>query len=215
MNRRSFNLNPTNRFALIVILALSLLTSIGHIQAQIVSTPLRIRATIEKVNGSHITVKEKNGEVFNISINEITNISECLPITIEEIKAGSFIGSGAMPQIDGTLKAVEVLVFPESMRGTGEGHRAWDVLPQSTMTNATVAEVSVGSGPIGRTLKLKYKDGEKILLIPKDAPIVTFTPGDKSLLVVGAKLIVNLQEIEGKYIATRIIAGRNGFQPPM
>lgn len=215
MNRRFFNLNPTNRFALIVILALSLLTSIGHIQAQIVSTPLRIRATIEKVNGSNITVKEKNGEVFNISINEITNISECLPITIEEIKAGSFIGSGAMPQIDGTLKAVEVLVFPESMRGTGEGHRAWDVLPQSTMTNATVAEVSVGSGPIGRTLKLKYKDGEKILLIPKDAPIVTFTPGDKSLLVVGAKLIVNLQEIEGKYIATRIIAGRNGFQPPM
>jgi len=215
MNRRSFNLNPTNRFALIVILALSLLTSIGHIQAQIVSTPLRIRATIEKVNGSNITVKEKNGEVFNISINEITNISECLPITIEEIKAGSFIGSGAMPQIDGTLKAVEVLVFPESMRGTGEGHRAWDVLPQSTMTNATVAEVSAGSGPIGRTLKLKYKDGEKILLIPKDAPIVTFTPGDKSLLVVGAKLIVNLQEIEGKYIATRIIAGRNGFEPPM
>jgi len=215
MNRRFFNLNPTNRFALIGILALSLLTSIGHIQAQIVSAPLRIRATIEKVNGSNITVKEKNGEVFNISINEITNISECLPITIEEIKAGSFIGSGAMPQIDGTLKAVEVLVFPESMRGTGEGHRAWDVLPQSTMINATVAEVSVGSGPIGRTLKLKYKDGEKILLIPKDAPIVTFTPGDKSLLVVGAKLIVNLQEIEGKYIATRIIAGRNGFQPPM
>ena len=215
MNRRCFNLNPTYRFVLIGILALSLLTSIGHIQAQIVSAPLRIRATIEKVNGSNITVKEKNGEVFNISINEITNISECLPITIEEIKAGSFIGSGAMPQIDGTLKAVEVLVFPESMRGTGEGHRAWDVLPQSTMTNATVAEVSVGSGPIGRTLKLKYKDGEKILLIPKDAPIVTFTPGDKSLLVVGAKLIVNLQEIEGKYIATRIIAGRNGFQPPM
>ena len=215
MTRRCFNLNPTNRFLLIGILALSLLTSIGHIQAQIVSAPLRIRATIEKVNGSNITVKEKNGEVFSISTNEITNISECLPITIEEIKAGSFIGSGAMPQIDGTLKAVEVLVFPESMRGTGEGHRAWDVLPQSTMTNATVAEVSVGSGPIGRTLKLKYKDGEKILLIPKDAPIVTFTPGDKSLLVVGAKLIVNLQEIEGKYIATRIIAGRNGFQPPM
>ena len=215
MNRRCFNLNPTNRFLLIGILALSLLTSIGHIQAQIVSAPLRIRATIEKVNGSNITVKEKNGEVFSISTSEITNISECLPITIEEIKAGSFIGSGAMPQIDGTLKAVEVLVFPESMRGTGEGHRAWDVLPQSTMTNATVAEVSVGSGPIGRTLKLKYKDGEKILLIPKDAPIVTFTPGDKSLLVVGAKLIVNLQEIEGKYIATRIIAGRNGFQPPM
>ena len=215
MNRRCFNLNPTNRFLLIGILALSLLTSIGHIQAQIVSAPLRIRATIEKVNGSNITVKEKNGEVFSISTNEITNISECLPITIEEIKAGSFIGSGAMPQIDGTLKEVEVLVFPESMRGTGEGHRAWDVLPQSTMTNATVAEVSVGSGPIGRTLKLKYKDGEKILLIPKDAPIVTFTPGDKSLLVVGAKLIVNLQEIEGKYIATRIIAGRNGFQPPM
>jgi len=215
MNRRCFNLNPTYRFVLIGILALSLLTSIGHIQAQIVSAPLRIRATIEKVNGSNITVKEKNGEVFSISTSEITNISECLPITIEEIKAGSFIGSGAMPQIDGTLKAVEVLVFPESMRGTGEGHRAWDVLPQSTMTNATVAEVSAGSGPIGRTLKLKYKDGEKILLIPKDAPIVTFTPGDKSLLVVGAKLIVNLQEIEGKYIATRIIAGRNGFQPPM
>ncbi|MEI6470706.1 MAG: hypothetical protein WCO72_14700, partial [Betaproteobacteria bacterium] len=87
MNRRCFNLNPTYRFVLIGILALSLLTSIGHIQAQIVSAPLRIRATIEKVNGSNITVKEKNGEVFSISTSEITNISECLPITIEEIKA--------------------------------------------------------------------------------------------------------------------------------
>lgn len=215
MNWRFLNLNTVNRYFQVGFIFFSLIASIGNIHAQGISAQIRIRATIEKVDGSNITVKAKNGEISNFSTNEITNISECLPIPIEEIKAGSFIGSAAMPQIDGTLKAVEVLVFPESMRGTGEGHRAWDVLPQSTMTNATVAEVSVGSGLIGRTLQLKYKDGQQTLLVPKDAPIVSFIPGDKTLLVVGAKLIVNIQEKDGKYIATRIIAGRNGFQPPM
>ena len=120
-----------------------------------------------------------------------------------------------MPQADGTLKALEVLVFPEAARGTGEGHRGWDLMPQSTMTNATVDELVVGGTAGNRTLKLKYKDGEKTLMVPTDAPIVTVKPGDASLLVVGAKLLITAEMKDGKPTATRITAGRNGFAPPM
>jgi hypothetical protein len=108
-----------------------------------------------------------------------------------------------------------VLVFPETSRGAGEGHRGWDLQPQSTMTNATVEELLVVSGNASRTLKLKYKDGEKTLTVPTDVPIVTLKPGDTSLLVVGAKLFITAEIRDGKPTATRITAGRNGFAPPM
>jgi hypothetical protein len=128
-------------------------------------------------------------------------------------RAGSYIGTAAMPAADGTLNALEVLVFPEAARGTGEGHVAWDLQPGSTMTNATVVEVA--AAPQGRTLKLRYKDGEKTVAVPDGVPIVTFKPGDRSLLVPGAKVLVTAQSRDGKATALRAIAGRNGFAPPM
>jgi hypothetical protein len=181
-----------------------------------VNAPVRIRAMIEKIDGNNITVKDRRGEIVNLVLASNLVVSEVYAIDISEIKSGSYVGSGALPQPDGTLRAVEVLVFPEAMRGTGEGHRNWDLLPQSTMTNATVDEVVATTSAAGiRTLKLKYKDGEKTLVVPAGAPIVTLKPGDRSLLVVGAQLIITAELRDGQPTALRITAGRNGFQPPM
>jgi len=196
------------------VLAATLSTSF----AQAPAAPVRIRGAIEKVEPGSITVRDRSGEVVTLALAANTSIAEVLPMQLADIQAGSFIGSGAMPQADGTLKAIQVVVFPEAMRGTGEGHRNWDAVPQSTMTNATVDEVVVASGPSsgnGRTLKLKYKDGEKTLVVPPDVPVVTFKPADASLLVVGAKLTVTAIMKDGTPTATRITAGRNGFSPPM
>lgn len=196
------------------VLAATLSTSF----AQAPAAPVRIRGAIEKVEPGSITVRDRSGEVVTLALAANTTIAEVLPMQLADIQAGSFIGSGAMPQADGTLKAIQVVVFPEAMRGTGEGHRNWDAVPQSTMTNATVDEVVVASGPSsgnGRTLKLKYKDGEKTLVVPPDVPVVTFKPADASLLVVGAKLTVTAVMKDGTPTATRITAGRNGFAPPM
>ncbi len=198
------------------ILITSLVISLGSaatLVAAQTAAPIRLRATIEKVEPGSITVKERSGEVVTLQLAPNLVVTEVFPIDIADIKAGSYIGTAAMPQADGTLKALEVLVFPETMRGVGEGHRPFDLQPQSTMTNATVDQLVASSD--GKTLKLKYKDGEKTLTVAADAPIVTFKPGDNSLLVVGAKLIVTAELRDGKPTALRIVAGKNGFAPPM
>ncbi len=185
--------------------------------APVAAPVVRVRGTVEKIEPGLLTVKERSGEIITLVFTDKTPLSEVLPIAMSEIKAGSFIGSAAMPKADGSLEALEVLVFPEAARGTGEGHYPWDLQPQSTMTNATVADVmgatSAGNGV--NTLKLKYKDGEKTLTVLPNTPIVTFKPAGMDLLVVGAKVLVNAQERDGKPTALRILAGRNGFAPPM
>jgi hypothetical protein len=144
-------------------------------------------------------------------------VSEVYRIKLSDIKRGSFIGTAAMPQADGTQKAIEVVVFPEAARGTGEGHRPWDLLPDSTMTNATVADLAAAPKSVrgGQQLRLTYKGGEKTVIVPPDAPVVTFRPGTDALLVPGAKVMVNAQEKNGTPTALRVTAGRHGFAPPM
>jgi len=117
-----------------------------------------------------------------------------------------------MPQADGSQLAFLVTVFPESARGTNEGHYPFEAVPQSTMTNATV--VGVASAPEGRRLQLRYKDGEQTIIVPPGAAIVSFKPADRSLLVAGASASLSAREIDGKPTAVRISAGRNGFQLP-
>jgi hypothetical protein len=126
-----------------------------------------------------------------------------------------FVGSTAMPQPDGSQKAIEVHIFPEAMRGTGEGHYAWDLEPNSTMTNANV-EQSV-TGVDGQTLTLKYKNGEKKILVTQDTVIVTYNPGDKADLVPGTKIFVGAakKQPDGSLQAARINYGKDGLTPPM
>jgi len=190
---------------------LTLAVTLAH--AQTPAAPQRLRGTVESFDNTTLVVKERSGEVLRLALADTFAVNEVVPTELASIQAGSYIGTAAMPQADGTLQALEVLVFPEQARGTGEGHYPWDLQPGSTMTNATVADV-VGQAK-GRTLTLRYKDGEKKVLVPEGVPVVTVKPGDRALLVPGAKVLVTAQLRDGKPTALRVIAGRNGFAPPM
>lgn len=183
----------------------------------------RLRGTVESFDGATLVMRERSGELLRLVVNDSLNVSEVYAIEWTAIKPGSYIGSAAMPMPDGGSRALEVLVFPEDARGVGEGHREWDLLPGSTMTNATVASVgdvvavnaAAGAAGSGRSLTLRYPGGEKTVQVPAGTPVVTFKPGDRSLLVAGAKVIVTAQLRAGTPTALRVVAGRNGFAPPM
>lgn len=192
--------------------ALALCLAASLAAAQTAPPTLRLRGTVQSVTTDTLTVQVRGGEVVVLALPANLVVSEVYPIALADIQPGSFIGTAAMPQADGTERAIAVTVFPESARGAGEGHRPFDLQPQSTMTNATVADVA--ASPTGRTLQLKYKDGARAIVVPVDAPIVTFRPGDRSLLVAGASVSLSARELDGKPTAIRINAGRNGFQLP-
>jgi hypothetical protein len=189
--------------------AVALLTTTADAQ-----TPTRVRGTIEKVDPQSMTVKSREGRDLEIKLAENLTVSGVVKAPLSEIKTGTFVGIAALPQSDGTLKALEVLILPEAARGSGEGHYPWDLMPDSTMTNATVAETVAGvSGPV---LTLKYKDGEKKIVVPPEAPIVTFVPGDRSLLKPGTGVFLSATpQADGKLMASRITAGKDGVVPPM
>jgi hypothetical protein len=183
--------------------------------AQTAPPTLRLRGNIVSVTPTSLVVKDRSGEVVDLLMSEKLVVSEVYPIKLEDIMPGSYIGTAAMPQADGTQRAIAVSVFPEAARGTGEGHRPFDLLPQSTMTNATVDDVgTISNNAAGRSLKLKYKDGEKTVIVPADAPVVTSRPGDRSLLVAGASVSLFAQAIDGKPTVLRINVGKNGFALP-
>ena len=192
---------------------LALACTAAFAQAPAASPPQRLRGSVESFDGNTLVVKERSGEVMRLVLADNFSVSEVLPIALSSIETGSFIGTAAVTDAQGNLRALEVLLFPEAARGTGEGHGPWDLQPGSTMTNATVAEVVVGAS--GRTLKLRYKDGEKTVVVPEGIPIVTLKPGARSLLVPGAKVLVTAQTRDGKPTALRAAVGRNGFTPPM
>lgn len=201
--------------------SLALLAAVPLAMAQAPANPtLRLRATIEKVDATSLTVRERSGEVITLVRPAAMDVSEVYPLALADIKPGSYIGTAAMPQADGSQLALEVVVFPEAARGTGEGHRPWDLRPESTMTNATVADLAMApsSVPGGQKLTLRYKDGEKTVIVPPGVPVVSFKPGkadENVLLVPGAKVMITAQEQAGKPTALRVIVGRNGFAPPM
>ena len=173
---------------------------------------MRLRGTIEALSDSRLTLKERSGQRMELALSPTYTVTEVFPIKMEDIKPGSFVGVGGLPLPDGSQRAIAVLLFPEAMRGTGEGHYPFDFLPQTTMTNATVAEVA--AIPNGQRLELKYKDGAKTIVVPPDAPIVSLRPGERSMVVVGAPVAVTVQEVNGQPTVVRVNAGRNGFAPP-
>jgi len=181
--------------------------------AQSAPPPMRLRGTIEKIDPASMILKERNGQTMTLALADNLTVSEVFPVDPAMIQSGVFIGTAAMPGADGALSALEVLVFPEAMRGTGEGHSQWDLQPGSTMTNATVA--SIAPGAKGRTMMLRYKDGTQTIVVPEGIPVVTLKPADRSLLVPGAKVILTAQVRDGRPTVVRATAGRNGFEPPM
>ncbi|MCP3472801.1 hypothetical protein NLM33_21035 [Bradyrhizobium sp. CCGUVB1N3] len=182
--------------------------------AQQAPVPTRVRGTIEKVDGDLLSVKSRSGEDVRLHIASDLRVAGITRIALSDIKVGSFVGATTVPGPDGGQNAVEVHVFPESMRGTGEGSRPYDLRPNSSMTNATVAESVVGND--GHTLLVKYKDGEKKVFVSSETPVVTYVPGEKSDLKEGAKIIAFVKQLaDGSFETSRISVGRDGLTPPM
>jgi hypothetical protein len=177
--------------------------------------PIRIRGTIEQVEGAAITVKARDGQNMVVKLTDNAAVRGIIPATLDDVKQGAYIGVSAMPQPDGSQKAMHIHIFPENMRGTGEGFSQWDSVPGSTMTNAAVDNKSASVD--GDVLTLKYKDGEKKIIVPKGIPIVTYVPGSKDELKPGVKVVVNgaSKQADGTYQAATVSAGRNGMTPPM
>jgi hypothetical protein len=182
--------------------------------AQQPPTPSRVRGTIGAVDGDMLAVKSRSGEDYKLRMAGDMKLVGIVKISLSDIKVGSFVGATTVPGPDGSNNAIEVHVFPEDMRGTGEGSRPFDLRPNSTMTNATVAESVAGND--GHTLLVKYKDGEKKVVVSPDTPVVTYVPTEKSELKPGAKIIAFFKKLpDGSYEATRISVGLNGLTPPM
>ena len=176
---------------------------------------VRVRGTIQSVDGAMLDVKPRDGADMKIKLADNAQVRTVVGKTIADVKQGLFVGITAMPQPDGTQKAVEIHIFPEAARGTGEGHRPWDLMPGSTMTNANVdSEVAVTDG---KKLVLKYKDGDKTFIVPDNVKVVMFAPGAMSDLKPGAKIfIVGAKKLpDGTLEAPAITVGTNGVDPPM
>ena len=176
---------------------------------------VRIRGTIEAVDGPLLTVKSREGTDMKVRVTDNVTVFGVANIAMSEIKPGSYIGVSAMPEPDGTQKALAVHIFPEAQRGLAEGFRPWDLRAGSTMTNATVAQTVAGTD--GQNIVVKYKDGEKKVVVPPGTPIVTFLVGDKSELKPGAKIIIfgATKKDDGTLEANRVNVGRDGITPPM
>jgi hypothetical protein len=177
--------------------------------------PVRIRGTIESVDGATLMIKSREGDSLKVRMTDNVAVFGVAKTELSEIKPGSYIGVSAMPEPDGTQKALAVHIFPESQRGAAEGFRPWDLKPNSTMTNATVAETVKGTD--GQNILVKYKDGEKKVVVPPGTPVVTFVTGDKSEVKPGAKIIIfgAVKKDDGVLEANRVNIGRDGIAPPM
>jgi len=175
---------------------------------------VRLRGTIERVDGHALTVKTAAGADAKLSLTADARVIAVVKASMADIKKGTFLGSAAMPQPDGTQKALEVHIFPEDMRGTGEGHRPYAPVTNSTMTNGTTAGATV-SGVDGSTITVRYKGGEQKIVVPPNVPVVRFVTGSAADLKPGAAFTVlaAVKKADGSYEAQRINVGRDGTVP--
>jgi len=176
--------------------------------------PVRVRGTIDRIDGDTYIVKARNGGELKVKLAANVGVSAVVKASLADAKPGSYVGIAGLPQADGSQRALEVLILPESMRGLAEGHRGWDLQPSSTMTNGNVEQSVVSND--GQILTVKYKDGEKRITVPSDVPIVAYVPGEKSELKVGASIFIAAaaKQPDGTLLAPRVAVGR-GVIPPM
>ena len=175
---------------------------------------MRVRGTIERAEGDTYFVKSRDGAELRLKLAPKASVVALTQASLADIKQGSYVGVAAMPLADGSQKALEVHIFPEVMRGTGEGHRGWDLQPSSTMTNGNVEKASPSTD--GQVLTLNYKDGEKQIVVPAGTPIVSYLPGDVNELKAGARIFISAAKKlpDGSLEAARVNVGR-GVTPPM
>ena len=182
--------------------------------AQAPAAPSRIRGEIVSINGDTLVVHRANADNVTIDFKADVPVGAVKNVKLADIKPGAYVGAASTPGADGKLTAREVLVFPEAMRGNGDGHYAWDLLPGSMMTNANVDTVVQGTS--GRELTMSYKGGSKTIVVPENAPVVTFTEANRGDVVVGRKVFIVAKLTEpGHYTASRVIVEKDGVAPPM
>lgn len=185
----------------------------GHAFAQSGSVMVRLRGKIESVADDSLHLILRNGDRVTAALPADLTVTWLIPAKPSDIEKGSYIGTAAMPQPDGTLRALEVQVFPPSMRGVGEGSRPFDVAPGSTMTNGTIGTIVSTNG---RTLTVTYKGGEKQVFVPDGVPFVSYAPADRSALTPGANVLVMATRApDGSVTASRVLVGKGGLVPPM
>src|SRR5208282_4507834 len=177
--------------------------------------PVRVRGVIDNVDGKTLSVKARDGAMVQVKLADDAHVLTLDKKSLADVKQGVFVGITAMPQPDGTQKAVEIHIFPDAMRGTNEGHRPWDLMPNSTMTNANIDSEIVSAD--GKELVLKYKDGEKKFIVPANVEVVMFAPATAADLKPGEKVFVpGAKKLpDGTAQAGFIVFGRNGITPPM
>ena len=193
----------------------ALLLSTGALAAQADNVIRPIRGTIDSVNDKTVTITNRQGEKLDVALTDKTKVNSVSKAKISDIKPDSFIGTAAVQQADGTLKALEVHVFSPSLRGTGEGFNPFESADGNvnTMTNGTVGKL-VNSN--GRTMTVKVKDLEKTVIVPDDVPVVLITPGSRDLLKPGTKVVLHgAKDDKGQLVARGISAGKDGLTPPM
>jgi hypothetical protein len=198
-------------------LAALTLVALGSVLGSVANAQdtVRVRGAIDRVEGPIYVVKSRDGAELKVSLADNGIVVAIVKASLSDIKPGLFVGSTGMPQPDGSQKAIEVHIFPEAMRGTGEGHYPWDLQADSTMTNANVEESVTGVD--GQTLTLKYKSGEKKIVVTPQTAIVTYSPGDRNDLKPGTKIFIAAakKQADGTLQAARINYGKDGLTPPM
>lgn len=206
--------SPSQLFRGAAVSAVLLSGLIGAVaQAQTPAALTGIRGALTAVSGDKLTVKSNRGVEQTVMLDKDSKVAAISVARIDDIKPGSYIGAAGIPQPDGSQKALEVHVFPPAMAGTGDGHRPFDLAPNSTMTNGTVGDVVASQG---RTLTLKYKGGEKKIVVPEDVPIVNIEAGDRAMLKAGVKVVLRARKnADGSLTAVSVNVGKNGITPPM
>lgn len=184
------------------------------------SSPVRLRGVLDDIDVMTLEMTTREGSKATVHLAQNLRVSQMLPARLSDIRPESYIGSAAVAQPDGTLRALQVTIFPPSMRGIGEGHRPWDLGGGSTMTNGTVTSLTAGTvGQVGtgedKILLVRYAGGEQRILVPEDVPVVTLAPGDRDLLVSGAQVMVSGSRApDGGITASSVIVGKDGLVPP-
>ncbi len=182
--------------------------------ATALGAPINVRGTIVKVSGNRIDVKERDGSSATVHLADDAKIASVEKASLSDVKPGSYIGTAAAPQPDGSLQAIEIHIFPASMRGTGEGTRNWNLTPKSTMTNGTVAQVDKVAGD---KLTVDYRGGQKVVSVTPKTEVVTLVPGNRSDLKPDTKVFVPaaVKAADGTLEANRVTVGKGAIAPPM
>ena len=206
-----------------VLIAAAAMIVLGPIATFAAESPVNVRGTITRVDGNTVVIKEHNGQAAEVRLASNAKVVTVAKATTADIKPGSFIGTAATPRTDGTLQAIEIHIFPESMRGTGEGNRAWDLRRGSSMTNGTVAPKSgrIDNNKVskidGNKLVVDYNGGSKVVAITPSTKVVTLVPASTSALKPNEQVFIPAatKTADGALTASRITVGKDGAAPPM